>query len=77
MQKPADPTHQFGVLQDEEGCTRRCIQELQAAVLELLLHGFWEQGLHCTAPPSPIGLCANPPGTPALCGAPGDSSYMS
>ena len=70
MQKPPDPTPEFGVLQDEEGCTRRCIQELQAAVLELLLHGFWEQGLHCTAPLSSIGLCANPPPGRLPCVAP-------
>ena len=25
-------------------CTRRCIQHLQAAVLQLLLHNFWEGG---------------------------------
>ena len=70
MQKAAHPTHQFGVLQDEEGCTRRCIQELHTAVLELLLHGFWEQGLHCTAPPSAIRLCANPPPGRLPCAAP-------
>ena len=63
LHKPADLIPQFGVVQDEEGCTRRCIQDLQAVVLELLSHGFWEWGLRCTAPPSPMDLCANaPPG---------------
>ena len=67
---PRPPTPQFGIPQDEEGCTRKCIQELQAAVLELLLQGFWERGLHCTAPPSPVGLCANPPPGRLPCAAP-------
>ena len=54
MQKPADPTPQRGVLQDEEACARRCIQDLQAAVLELLLHGFCERGLR--QEPLPTGI---------------------
>ena len=70
MQKPEHPIPQFGVLQDEEECTGRCIQELQDAVRELLLHGFWEQGLRCAAPPSPIDLYANPPPGRKPCAAP-------
>ena len=37
------------------------MENLRAVVLELLLHGFWEQLLHRAPPPSPIDLCANPP----------------
>ena len=51
-------------------------EELQAAVLELLLQEFWEGGLRCTAPPPLVDLCTNPP-PGHLCGALGDSTCLS
>ena len=49
----SSPPPQFGVLQEEEGCTRNCIQELQATVLELLLQDFLEWGAALLCPPLP------------------------
>ena len=62
---PACPSASSGrtrvVLEEEEECTRRCIGELHAAVLELMLQDFWEGGLQC-APPPPSVCCALPSG---------------
>ena len=49
-------------LEEEEACTRRCIAELYAAVLELLLQDFWEGGLRLSAPPPPVPALLTRPG---------------
>ena len=38
-------------LEEEEACTRGCIAEMYAALLELLLQDFSEGGLHLSTPP--------------------------
>ena len=80
---PACPSASSGcawmALEEEEACTRRCIAELYAALLELLVQYSWEGGL-LSAPPSvcnavpsggPINLCTAPPPPGRLpCAAP-------
>ena len=58
---PACPSASSGcawmALEEEEACTRRCIAELYAALLELLLQDFWVEGLLSAPPPLCAMLC--------------------
>ena len=69
-----------GRLKEEEVCTRRCIGELHAVVLELLLLDFQEGGLRLSDPPSPVptlltrlerGGCSAAPPSGSVCGEEG------
>ena len=53
---PACPPAPLDALEEEEKCTRRCIAELHAAVLVLLLQDFREGGGVANCPLLPV-LC--------------------